>query len=55
MKKQIILDEQDIKEFHGDADHLCWIYDRMVLGHNENEKFDYMRRFFKIINKLKQL
>lgn len=55
MKKQIILDEQDINEFHEDADHLCWIYDRMVLGHNENENFDYMHCFAKIINKLKQL
>lgn len=55
MKKQIILDEQDIKEFHEDSEHLCLLYDRMVLKYNENEKFDYMRRFLKIINKLKEL
>lgn len=30
MKKQIILDEQDIKEFHEDAEHLRWLYNRMV-------------------------
>lgn len=45
--------ELKIKTHH--ADHLCWIYDRMVFGHNENEKFDYMRHFFKIIKKLKNL
>lgn len=28
MKKQIILDEQDIKEFHEDAEHLRWLYNR---------------------------
>ena len=55
MKKQIILDEQDIKEFYDDAEHLCWLYDRMVLEYNENANFDYMRRFLKIINKLKEL
>lgn len=55
MKKQIILDEQDVKEFHDDASHLRWLYDRMVLVYNENAKFDYMRRFLKIINKLKEL
>ena len=55
MKKQVILDEQDIKEFNEDAEYLRWLYDRMVLEYNENAKFDYMRRFLKIINKLKQL
>lgn len=55
MKKQIILDEQDIKEFHEDAEHLCWLYDRMVLEYNENANFDYMRRFLKISDKLKDL
>jgi hypothetical protein len=55
MKKQIILEEQDIKEFHEDAEHLRWLYNRMVCEHSENENFDYMRRFVKIFNKLKQL
>lgn len=55
MKKQIILDEKDIKEFHEDAEHLRWLYDRMVCKHDENPNFDYMRRFVKIFNKLKQL
>ena len=55
MEKQIILDEQDIKEFHEDAEHLRWIYNRMLCKHDENVNFDYMRRFVKIFNKLKNL
>ena len=55
MKKQIVLDEQDIKEFHEDSEHLRWIYNRMIYEHGENENFDYMHRFAKIFNKLKQL
>ena len=55
MNKQIILDEQDIKWFHEDAEHLRWLYNRMVCEYSENENFDYMRRFVKIFNKLKQL
>lgn len=55
MKKQIILDEQDIKEFHEYAEHLYWLYSRMVCKHGENVNFDYMRAFKKIINKLEQL
>ena len=55
MKKQIVLDEQDIKEFHEDAEHLRWIYNRMVCEHGESVNFDYMHRFAKIFNKLKQL
>lgn len=31
MKRQIVLDEQDIKEFQEDAKHLFWLYNRMVL------------------------
>ena len=31
MKKQIVLDEHDIKEFQEDAKHLFWLYNRMVL------------------------
>ena len=42
MKKQIVLDEQDIKEFHEDAQHLRWIYNRMVCEHGESVNFDYM-------------
>ena len=55
MKKQIILDEKDIKEFHEDAKHLRWLYNRMVSEHGESVNFDYMHRFAKIFNKLKQL
>ena len=55
MKKQIILDEKDIKEFHEDAEHLRWICNRMMCEHGENANFDYMHRFAKIINKLEQL
>mgnify|MGYP004456980027 CR=1 FL=1 len=55
MKKQIVLEEQDIKEFHEDAKHLRWLYDRMTCKHGEKSNFDYMHRFAKVINKLKQL
>lgn len=55
MKKQIVLDEQDIKEFHDDAEHLRWLYNRMVYLHGEQISLDCMRRFAKIINKLEQL
>ena len=55
MKKQIVLDEQDIEESHEDAEHLHWIYERMVRKYDENPKFDYMHSFAKIFNKLKQL
>lgn len=55
MKKQIILDEQDIEEFHKDAEHLYWLYNRMERRYDEDSNFDYMRRFLKIINKLEQL
>lgn len=55
MKKQIVLDEQDIKELHEDAEHLRWLYDRMERKYDEDSNFDYMHRFDKIINKLEQL
>lgn len=55
MKKQIILDEQNINEFHEDAKHLRWVYDRMVCLYGEGRNLDYMRRFVKIFNKLEQL
>ena len=55
MKKQIILDEQDIKEFHEDAKHMSWLYNRMVYLHDEQINLDYILRFAKIINKLEQL
>ena len=50
MEKRIILDEQDINEFHEDAAILRWIYDLIISEHSKN-----MPRFFRIINKLKQL
>ncbi|WP_217743925.1 hypothetical protein [Segatella copri] len=43
------------KEFHEDAEHLRWLYNRMVREHGESVNFDYMHRFAKIFNKLKQL
>ena len=55
MKRQIVLDEQNIKEFHEDAKHLRWLYERMVRKYDENPNFDYMHRFATIINKLKLL
>ncbi len=55
MKKQIVLDEQDIKELHEDAKHLRWLYNRMVREYDENVHFNYMHRFAKIFNKLEQL
>lgn len=55
MKKHIVFDEQDIKEFHEDAEHLRWLHKRMVRKYDENPNFDYMHRFAKIINKLKEL
>ena len=54
MNRQIVLDEQDIKEFQEDAKHLFWLYNRMVL-YGEKKNLDYMQRFAKIINKLEQL
>lgn len=56
MEKRIILDEQDINEFHEDAAILRWIYDLMtkeyliISEHSKN-----MPRFARIINKLKLL
>jgi hypothetical protein len=55
MKKQIVLDEQDIEEFHEDAKHLRWLYNRMACEHGEQRNLDYMHRFAKIINKLELL
>jgi hypothetical protein len=55
MKKQVVLDEQDIEEFHKDAEHLRWLYYRMLREHGESVNFDYMHRFAKIFNKLEQL
>lgn len=55
MEKRIILDEQDIKEFHEDAEHLYWLYNRMERKYDEDPNFDYMHRFITIINKLEQL
>ena len=55
MKKQIVLDEQDIKEFHEDAEILRWIYDLMVKEYCISEYSKNMPRFSSIINKLNQL
>ena len=55
MKKQIILDEQDITQSPADAEAQRWIYNRMVCEHGESVNFAYMHRFAKIFNKLKQL
>ena len=54
MKKQVILEESDIKQLHSDADHLEWIFNRMIY-HGEDTRVDYMRYFAKIITKLKEL
>lgn len=54
MKKQVILEESDIKQLHSDADHLEWIFNRMI-HHGEDTRVDYMRRFEEIIKKLKDL
>lgn len=53
--QKVFMNEQDIKEFHEDAEHLRWLYNRMVSEHGESVNFDYMHRFAKIFNKLKQL
>lgn len=55
MKRQVILDEDDIIQLHDDALHLDWIYKRMHMQHKENHCVDYMIRFAKIINKLQNL
>lgn len=55
MEKRIILDEQDIKEFHDDAEILRMVYDLMVKEYRISEYSKNMPRFSRIINKLKQL
>ena len=35
-----------------DKEFLKWIYERLVEVHNENENYDYMWRFRKIIEQL---
>lgn len=55
MEKRIILDEQDIKELHEDAEILRWVYDLMVKEYLISEYSKNMPRFSRIINKLKQL
>lgn len=49
------MDKKKVEEFHEDAEHLRWLYNRMVREHGESVHFDYMHRFAKIINKLEQL
>ena len=55
MEKRIILDEQDIDEFHEDAAILRWVYDLMTKEYRISEHSKNMPRFARIINKLKQL
>lgn len=55
MEKRIILDEQDIDEFHEDAAILRWVYDLMTKEYLISEHSKNMPRFARIINKLKQL
>lgn len=55
MEKRIILDEQDINEFHEDAAILRWIYDLMTKEYLISEHSKNMPRFARIINKLEQL
>lgn len=55
MKKQIILDEQDINEFNSDADVLQWIYNLMTKEYRISEYSKNIPRFARIINKLKNL
>lgn len=55
MEKRIILDEQDINEFHEDAAILRWIYDLITKEYLISEHSKNMPRFSRIINKLKQL
>lgn len=55
MEKRIIFDEQDINEFHEDAEILRWVYDLMVKEYRISEHSKNMPRFARIINNLKQL
>lgn len=55
MEKRIILDEQDIKEFHEDADVLQWLYNLMTKEYRISEYSKNIPRFARIINKLKNL
>lgn len=55
MEKRIILDEQDINEFHSDADVLQWIYNLMTKEYRISECSKNIPRFARIIDKLKKL
>lgn len=55
MEKRIILNEQDINEFHSDADVLKWIYDLMTKEYRISECSKNIPRFARIIDKLKNL
>jgi hypothetical protein len=55
MEKRIILDEQDINEFHEDAAILRWIYNLMTKEYLTSEHSKNIPRFARIINKLEQL
>lgn len=54
-EKLILFDALAKKGKAWDAEHLRWLYNRMVSEHGESVNFDYMHRFAKIFNKLKQL
>ena len=55
MEKRIILDEQDINEFHSDADVLQWIYNLITKEYLISECSKNIPRFARIIDKLKKL
>lgn len=55
MEKRIVLDEQDINEFHSDADVLQWIYNLMTKEYRISEYSKNIPRFARIIGKLKNL
>lgn len=55
MEKRIILDEQDINEFHSDADVLQWIYNLITKEYRISECSKNIPRFARIIDKLKKL
>ena len=55
MEKRIILDEQDINEFHSYADVMQWIYNLMTKDYRISEFSKNIQRFARIIDKLKKL
>ena len=55
MEKRIILNEEDINEFHSDADVLQWIYNLMTKEYRISESSKNIPSFARIICKLKNL